>query len=134
MNGKQRQNLGAEEPPERQNGSVNTRFDCPSTPCKTGGGFTDKVPRVEQESQLPSRKVRGAARRHAEVMMLAVTERREAAADILAEGVVRLLAAANNNIEMMPVLEDDATVHLKAGSVLGHLRLVAKPEAAGSGQ
>jgi len=70
----------------------------------------------------------GAARRHKEVIMLAVEERREEAAYIIAEGVVRLLANQNDDIRLMPVVEDETSTHLDGGRRCSHLRLVTKPD------
>ena len=79
-------------------------------------------------------RLRGAARRHEEVMMMAVDERREAAAHILAEGVVRLLATGHDDITVTPVLEEGGPCHPKSRVTREHLRLVTEGNDSGRGQ
>ena len=88
--------------------------------------------RVQKERT--SGKLRGAARRHKEVIMLAVDERREVVAHILAEGVVRLLATEHDDIQTVPVIEDEGLRHPEPSRKREHLRLVTETKDAGGGR
>ena len=83
---------------------------------------------MQAHTERPRRRLRGAARRHQEVMMLAVDERKEAVADILAEGVVKLLTSENDDLRTVHVIDESTFPHRESVGGRRHLRLVTESD------